>query len=166
MPTSATRSSAGGQFANLDYLAIFLHASFGDYATFGGLAFGPATTFLGAAFGLGARYNGAIFKGWVAFTRAFEQQLRESWTLYGSGPDRFLEISFENARFDGKADFLGRSFQATADFPNTRFYSPPDFDGTTNVGRIDFTGAHIGFVQRLHLTTNGRIPVRLRVPEF
>jgi hypothetical protein len=82
--------------------------------------------------------------------------------------DRFLTISFANVRFDGEAIFSGRSFERTADFTNARFYYPPDFDAVTNASRIDFSGAHIGFVPpgkrpwTKHWTTNSQIPLRLR----
>ena len=52
-----------------------------------------------------------------------------------------------------------------ADFTNARFYSPPDFDAATKDARIDFTGAHIGFVppgRLLHWTSDSKVPVRLR----
>ena len=65
----------------------------------------------------------------------------------GSGPDLFLDHFVRGARFDGEADFSGRSFEQTADFTGARFYYPPNFDGATNVARIDFTGAHIGFAR-------------------
>jgi len=96
---------------------------------------------------------------------ALKKHHEDSWTGSGSAPDRFLTISFANARFDTEAVFSVRSFEADADFTNARFYYPPDFDAVTNASRIDFTGAHIGFVppgKRLHWTYDGLIPVRLR----
>lgn len=54
----------------------------------------------------------------------------------------------------------------TADFTSARFCYPPDFDGVINGSRIDFTGAHIGFVPRgtwwPHWTEYSLVPVRLR----
>jgi AhpD family alkylhydroperoxidase len=65
----------------------------------------------------------------------------------------------------GEAIFAGRSLEQIVTFFDARFYSPPDFDGVKNTSRIDFTGAHTGFVppgKRLHWTADSRIPVRLR----
>src|SRR5208337_2806542 len=96
---------------------------------------------------------------------ALEKRHKESWKRNGFGPDRFLDISFADAHFDGEAVFSGRSFEQTADFTNARFYYPPNFDGVPNPGKIDFTGAHIGFAPRgklLHWTEDSLIPVRLR----
>jgi hypothetical protein len=96
---------------------------------------------------------------------AIEERHKELWTDRGSGPDRFLTISFARARFDGIADFSGRSFERAADFTDARFYSPPDFDGASNVARIDFTGAHIGFARPgrfWHWTSETKVPLRLR----
>jgi hypothetical protein len=143
--------------------------------------------FSGAAFGGGANFDEAFFKSWVEFTGKSKEQLRgelaakmnvmdagartalesrhvASWVHYDSGPDRFLAVSFTNARFDGEADFSGRSFERDADFTNARFYRPPNFDLATNIARIDFTGAYIGYGRtwRPHWTSNTKIPIRLR----
>jgi hypothetical protein len=76
----------------------------------------------------------------------------------------FLSISFANARFNGEADFSGRTFEVHADFTNARFYYPPDFDAVNNTARIDFTGAHIGFVPpgKRAWTKDSKVPLRLR----
>jgi uncharacterized protein YjbI with pentapeptide repeats len=147
----------------------FADVVFGDSAIFDDAVFGNDTSFNGAAFGWGARFAGTIFKGDVEFmgtskersSRDLEARVREvgeearvalkkrhedSWTGAGSGPDRFLTISFANARFYNEAVFSGRTFEADADFTNARFYYPPDFDAILNVTRIDFTGVHIRFV--------------------
>jgi hypothetical protein len=87
-----------------------------------------------------------------------------------SGSDRFLTISFANAHFgidahlEGAAIFSGRSFEHIADFTNARFYSPPIFDNVTNATRIDFTGAHIGFVTpgKFAWTDRSEVTLRLR----
>src|ERR1700724_1290870 len=138
-------------------------------ASFGGAAFGNGTSFDGAAFGSGASFTGAAFGDATDFTRAlfrgraeFSGLPYEKWfmafmaraalghphrgskPLYGSGPDRFLTISFLHARFYGEAIFSGRTFEGAADFTEARFYYPPDFDAVTNAARIDFTGANIG----------------------
>jgi hypothetical protein len=96
---------------------------------------------------------------------ALERRNENKWTGTGSAPDRFLTISFANARFDNEAVYSDRAFEADADFTNAHFCYPPDFDSVTNASRIDFTGTRISFVapgKRLHWTRNGRIPVRLR----
>jgi hypothetical protein len=161
--------------AAFGYLASFLGATFGDVASFGGAAFGEA------------RFDNAFFKGYVEFTgkstvqraedldarpnvwgeesrAALEKRHGESWTRYGSGPDRFLFISFWRARFDSEADLSGRSFERTANFTNARFFCPPDFGATTNTSRINLTGAYIGFGRpfRFHWTSDPDVPLRLR----
>jgi hypothetical protein len=182
-------SSASFAGATFGSGALFIGAAFGSDACFDGASFDEAT-FAGAALGHGARFDGAHFKGRIYFTgqtkehwgtnvlpnvdRNEEAQIilkkrhEDSWKLHASGPDRFLYISFVNARFDGEAVFPGRSFEWVADFTNARFYHPPDFDATTNASRIDFTGAHIGFVPpgkrpwTKYWTEDSRIPLRLR----
>jgi hypothetical protein len=166
--------------------AIFSGTTFGGYAIFTGAAFGNAD-FTGAAFGPLADFAQTHFKGAVAAFIgmpkkkwatdlamadgmeveahvAFEKQHRETWKLEDSGPDRFLTISFANARFDGGAFFSRRSFEMRTNFTSARFYLPPDFDGVANVARIDFTGAQIRFALpgKWHWTTNSNVPVRLR----
>ncbi|MDQ6703135.1 MAG: pentapeptide repeat-containing protein [Pseudomonadota bacterium] len=171
--------------------ASFDRAAFGWLASFDGAAFGGWASFDGAAFGDYASFADTRFKGRVAFKGKSKEQWstdleanadekgREAgealkkwhedlWKLWGSGPDHFLSISFANARFDGEAVFSGRSFEQTADFTNARFYYPPDFDAATNVARIDFIGAHVGFAPPGKLpwtkywTNDSRIPLRLR----
>jgi hypothetical protein len=184
---AASRRTANFTGATFGDVVIFTGAAFGNTASFVGARFGRRANFTGAAFGLGADFSQTHFKGGVDFagksekqwTRDFakvagideearpalEKHRKELWTDDDSGPDRFLRISFANARFDGQAIFSGRIFDKIADFNSTRFYSPPKFHGAANLARIDFTGAHIGFAlpgSRLHWTDNGRIPVRLR----
>jgi len=150
--------------------ACFDRAAVGQGASFRDAAFGISASFAGAAFDAGVSFDNTFFKGSANFTgESSEQQssdlltnadeadekveearialtkLREdSWQRRGSGPDRFLTISFANARFHGEAVFSRRSFEEAADFTNARFYYPPDFDDVINAARIDFTGAHIG----------------------
>jgi hypothetical protein len=148
--------------------ADFTDVVFGDSAVFDGATFGNDASFNGAAFGWKASFASTIFKGIVEFLGTPKEQSKRhkgSWAGSESGPDRFLTISFANARFDQEAVFSGRCFEADADFTDARFYYPPDFDAVAKASRIDFTGAHIGFVPpgtRLHFTTTGLIPVRLR----
>ncbi|MGH6836504.1 MAG: pentapeptide repeat-containing protein [Methylocella sp.] len=172
--------------ATLGRFANFTGAAFGHFANFTGAVIGYNADFTGVSFAGGADFEDTIFKGQVEFTGKSEKQWtsdlasvegmsngalievkqrhEESWTHYGSGPDRFLAISFANARFDGGADFSGRSFEVGASFTDARFYYPPEFDAAANAGRIDFTGAHIGFVPpgKLHWTSKTEVLIRLR----
>jgi hypothetical protein len=56
---------------------------------------------------------------------ALKERHEQSWALYDSGPDRFLSISFANARFDRRVDFSGRIFENDTDFEYARFCHPP-----------------------------------------
>jgi uncharacterized protein YjbI with pentapeptide repeats len=144
--------------------ANFAEARFGSGANFAGATFGEQASFVGAAIGDGAYFDKTFFKGRVEFngmpsagdTIAYQA----SWWR-----DRFLSISFANARFDGEAIFSGRTFEGAADFSQARFYYPPDFDATSNVARINFTGAYVAFVppgKLIHWTKDSHIPIRLR----
>jgi uncharacterized protein YjbI with pentapeptide repeats len=175
-------------------LGTFAGAAFGVFASFSDAAFGFLTRFTGVTFGANASFahatfreyagfDSAVFKGSVKFSgKPIEQwsgDFRESndphiaelkkshqrsWQRTGSGPDRFVTVSFERARFDGEADFSGRTFERATNFINARFYCPPAFDAETNAARIDFTGARIGFVHpgKWHWTTDTEVPLRLR----
>jgi hypothetical protein len=139
----------------------FNGANFRDEAQFADAEFQGGAYFISAAFGDGANFTGANFHD----DAKFDQTHFEGSVAFNRQRTPFLTISFANARFDGEADFSGRIFDADADFTNARFYYPPDFDAATNHARIDFTGAHVGFVPAgkwLHWTKNSRIPVRLR----
>jgi Pentapeptide repeats (9 copies) len=169
-------------FAKANFgLAKFTGASFGDEANFIGAEFDSFANFNGAVFGSGAHFDRAIFRGPAGFTGQSREEwerdlprvpvsqptieaLREKHKKSGSGPDRFLTISFSRARFDGVAVFSGRSFEKTANFTNARFYTPPDFEWCGGTTRIDFTGAYIGFARpgRLHWTRDSEVPLRLR----
>jgi hypothetical protein len=79
--------------------------------------------------------------------------------------DRFLTISFSRARFAALAIFSGRSFEKTANFTNARSYSPPHFESCGGTARIDFTGAHVGFVPHgkvFQWTFSSPVPIQLR----
>ncbi len=175
-------------------ITLFNGATFGDDATFIDAAFDGVAEFAGTAFGHEADFNQTHFKDRVEFaamsenqwTKIFEEQWarkiatalgmdekaraalekrhRHSWETTGSGPDRFLTISFARARFDGEAVFSDRSFEQIANFANARFCSPPDFEWCGGTARIDFTGAHIGFARpgHLHWTKDTEVPVCLR----
>jgi hypothetical protein len=164
----------------------FDRAAFGGRVCFDGAVVSGRAFFIGASFGGRSVFRRAHFKGGVDFTgQSGEQWTRDVADVYGnyeeahaalekchqitskrynSGPDRFLNISFANARFDSEAISSGRSFEEAADFTNARFYRPPNFDGVTNVSRIDFTGARIGFVPpgKRAWTEDSRVPLRLR----
>jgi hypothetical protein len=184
--------AAFGNFACFDgaafgYGARFAGAAFGAGASFAGAAFGDYASFAGAALGGDASFADTFFKGPVDFTGkseeqwardvagalgmdekahvALEKRHKGSWETTGSGPDRFLTISFTRARYDGVAVFSGRSFEKTANFINSRFYSPPDFEWCGGTARIDFSGAYIGFARPDRLlpwTSESDVPVRLR----
>jgi hypothetical protein len=156
------------KYAAFGYFADFTSAAFGRGARFNSATFGGGADFSGAAFGGGANFDEAFFKSWVEFTGKSKEQLRgelaakmnvmdagartalesrhvASWVHYDSGPDRFLAVSFTNARFDGEADFSGRSFERDADFTNARFYRPPNFDLATNIASVPSQTFESGF---------------------
>jgi hypothetical protein len=156
--------------------SIFTAATFGDGASFGAAAIGDTAHFEQTHFKGSVSFAGASTKQWAKrFVRRQgtteeahakrERRHKESWERDGSGPDRFLRISFADACFDDKTNFSGRSFESKANCIGTQFHSPPDFDRTTNVSRIDFTGAHIGFSPPgtlVHWTEDSDIPLQLR----
>jgi len=151
-----------------------------------GADIGKYTTFSGTVFGDKAIFDDTVFKGPIMFTgqsvelwsgvpegmqeinaiarRKLEIYLAKLLSRFGSSRNRFITISFSRACFEGEANLSGRTFEGDADFTNARFYRPPDFDVATKDARLDFTGAHIGFVspRKLPWTEDGRIPVRLR----
>jgi Pentapeptide repeats (9 copies) len=167
----------------------------GDSAIFRDAIFSSLANFYGATFNPSAIFDGAIFRATVDFRglpddqfadklerclgptddktarKELEERHRNSWKQHECRPDRFLNISFANARFGvqanlkGAALFSGRSFEDIADFTGAQFYFPPDFDSASHLDRIDFTGAHIGFVapdKLFHWTEDSYILVRLR----
>ncbi|HUI20531.1 MAG TPA: hypothetical protein VLZ74_05750 [Methylocella sp.] len=181
----------GASFSHADFgdLADFGGTTFGWLANFNNAAFGDLVNFHGAAFDSLVVFEDAVFRGRSSFagqkfeewakefevgaakvrgakrrSDSLEERHRESWSHSGSGPDRFLSLSFANARFHREATISGRTFKETADFHGARFYSPPDFDASTNLGLIDFSDVYIGFAQpgKNHWTSDSRIPLRLR----
>jgi uncharacterized protein YjbI with pentapeptide repeats len=166
---------------SLGYKAIFKQTIFGDDVTFDGADFGSEASFEQAIFYGHVNFKGrsnddwdSIFQRPLASSNAQYIELLSTlktrhidlWTRYQSGPGCFLDTSFADARFVGKADFSGRSFERPSIFTNASFYYPPNFDTITNAGRIDFTGAQVGFnppgKRWRHWTTNSEILVRLR----
>jgi hypothetical protein len=135
----------------------FANAALGNDANFSGVAFSGEASFEYAAFGQHTGFSQSHFMGRVKFNGR---------SIFDQEPVRyaFLEISFANARFDDEADFSIRNFQQYADFTNARFYRPPIFEAATNVHRIDFTGAHIGFAlpDKRQWTSDSKVPIRLR----
>src|SRR3984893_14562893 len=129
------RASFNG--ATFGDLATFVCAAFGIRASFTGADFGDNATFTGAAFGPAAIFADTRFKGCVEFSGtssegwsrslgltaeetnekvkeggiALKKRHEDSWKRWGSGPDRFLTISFAHARFHGEANFSGRTFE-------------------------------------------------------
>ncbi|MDQ6867294.1 MAG: hypothetical protein M3178_02335 [Pseudomonadota bacterium] len=159
--------------------ANFTAATFGKWANFGCAAFGLFASFKQTYFGGRVEFSGMSVEKWTSDLEAkadkadeknkdwqitLKKRHEESRILYGSGPDRFLDISFKGARFDGEANFSGRTFEEATDFTNAHFYFPPKFDAVTNASQIDFTGAHVGFVPpgKLHWTKDSKVPVQLR----
>jgi hypothetical protein len=165
--------------------AVFTGAAFGESTEFTGATFGENADFTGAAFGDWAVFDNTFFKGWVSFIGKSEEQRarlpvsvfwtdaelatlemrrKEQCKPRGSAPDRFLIISFRRARFDEDVSFDGRSFDKSADFTDARFHYPPGLHAATNVTRIDFTSAQIGFNppgKQLHWTFDSAILTRL-----
>jgi hypothetical protein len=171
--------------ADFDAGVSFRGATFGEGASFQEAVIGSVSSFDGTAFGDWTFFDAAIFNGAVTFSgksimqwtglfqlithgfrpdarRALKKMHEQSWEIYGSAPDRFLNISFPNTRFGGDANFSGRSFGHRAIFTDVRFYRPPDFDAVTNASRIDFTGARISLVSRGKLPWDSEAIVRLR----
>jgi hypothetical protein len=126
--------------ATFGFTARFTGATFGDIAHFTGATFGGKALFTGAAFGGNADFSQTHFKGEARVSGMSEEQWagdfknvdsgpsvtlkqrhKESWKRTGTGPGRFLFISYAKARFDGEADFSGRSFEQIADFTCARF---------------------------------------------
>jgi Pentapeptide repeats (9 copies) len=159
---------------------ILTRARFGSLADFSGATFNPMASFDSTVFQGPVDFSGlseALFaeklerslgppdEKTAQARKALEARHRSSWKRHGCEPDRFLDISFAGARFDGEAIFSGRSFERAANFTQARFYHPPDFDGVTNAARIDFTGAYIGFARPgrlVHWTPDTKVPLRLR----
>jgi uncharacterized protein YjbI with pentapeptide repeats len=168
----------GASFActTFSHGASFVDTVFGHGADFTGAAFGEQTMFKRAHFMGDVEFTGWTVEQWTRYLAlaldldegvplALEKRHTESWTRHGSGPDRFLGILCWRARFDGEANFSGRTFEQVADFTQVRFYYPPEFDPATKDARIDFTGAHIGFVppgRLLHWISDAKVPLRLR----
>ncbi len=162
--------------------AIFDRTTFGDGASFHSATFRNLANFRAAQLQGSATFEGSPAGPWIAQmrmgfaateaneaepgTRArayFDQQERE-----GFGPHAFLGIDFSDARILGPISFGRRSFERPANFTDAQFHAPPDFDGASNLQRIDFTGARIGFVLpdhkrwKPHWTEDSAVPVRLR----
>jgi hypothetical protein len=163
----------------------FQGATFGGSANFQETVIGSVSNFDGTAFGDTVDFDSAIFNGFVTFNgkplaqwteffrsimhgvspddrKKLKKVHKESWKIGGSAPDRFLNISFRDARFGGNATFSGRSFEHRAVFIDSRFDRPPDFDAVTNASRIDFTGARISLVSRGKLPWDSEAIVSLR----
>ena len=144
-------------------LACFFSAFFGRSADFTSATFGDGADFMRltspARPSVTGDFTDAMFRGESKFD---ETHFKGSAAFnYQNGSAPLGIVSFSHARFDGEASFSNRWFEKTADFTNARFYYPPNFDG---LSKIDFTGAHIGFVRprRFHWTFQSRIPIRLR----
>jgi uncharacterized protein YjbI with pentapeptide repeats len=172
-----------GAFAGAAFGGVtdFSGATFGERAAFTGAAFTGVAIFTGVAFGAEARFENTVFKGCVEFARTAKEQLNKECEASadekdkddrialkkrledGSGLDRFLAISFANARFNGRVDFSGRTFENDTNFNYARFCYPPVFEPKTNLARIDFTGAYIGIGRpgSFRLTCDTEVLLRL-----
>jgi hypothetical protein len=121
-------SNANFTTAIFDLRANFTRTAFSHRAAFIRATFGHDAFFTDAVFEDEAYFDQTNFKGTVEFTgyseekwtrhveaylrRTPEEKLmaviqrnKESWARLGCGPDRFLRISFANARFDDEAIF-------------------------------------------------------------
>jgi Pentapeptide repeats (9 copies) len=146
--------------------ARFNGATFGRSIQFTGAIFSASADFTRSAFADEATFEDVLFKGRASFSGESidertdglavpareiagakrQKPLEDQRSSNDRGPDRFLRISFADARFRGEAIFSHRSFDRPANFAEAKFHHPPDFDNATNVGRIDFSGATIQFV--------------------
>ncbi|MBI1203102.1 MAG: hypothetical protein GC182_11380 [Rhodopseudomonas sp.] len=130
--------------ANFGYGAPLSGASFGHDATLSGARFGDFTDLSGVSQDAWekqrrGRLNEAPFKDW-------SQERKHAFLRWpanaASRPDRFSFISFAGARFEGRADFTGRTTGDDVDFTSVRFDQPPKFDSFDG---YDLYGARIGF---------------------
>lgn len=175
--------------------ARFTRTTFGDGARFDSVTFGEGAKFDGATLGEAAKFRGIEFLGDADFAGAPVEPWLEGWRKKLSvddtgsndaesnnrvksffdwqkaenfGPHTFQRLDFSDARVLGSISFARRSFERPANFTGARFHAPPDFDGATNLQRIDFTGARIGFVPpehprwTPHWTDDSTVPIRLR----
>lgn len=154
-------SASFGDMANLS------GASFGDMARFSRASFGNGADLSGTSFGLIANFSGASFGKWVKLRGIGHDDWRKDWRQRldtdavfkdwsqdrkdafltwpanaASRPDCWSSVSFARARFDGNADFTGRTVGDKVDFTSVRFGQPPNFD---SLDGIDLYSAHISF---------------------
>ena len=166
--------------ATFGSIAHFRDTRFGTYAQFNGVSFGRHAEFGRATFDDQSSFSGwSVEEGMEAIRRRWsgpsetdraehEELYRRQRSLGGAGPANFGRVDFASAQFLGAVSFARRSFERPADFTGVRFDVPPDFDGATNLQRIDFTGAHAGFVPadrpwwKPDWTTDSTIAIRLR----
>lgn len=145
-----------------------------QFSDFDGAAFGDWIDFSDTSFNGDATFSGTSITRWTAGLqsvvrdfdqddrRALEKRHEDSRNIYDSAPDRFLKISFQNARFEDDANFSGRDFQHHANFNDVQFCHPPDFDAVTNASRIDLTGARITLALRGIFPSDSEDVIRLR----
>ncbi|MBK9081731.1 MAG: pentapeptide repeat-containing protein [Rhizobiales bacterium] len=175
--------------------ANFRGASFLEGADFAGAQFEGIADFQSVAFGYGIFFNAAVFVGGANFAGAtatswFERKhnirqgalakgtereryrslrlLQEKHSNEGYGPHCFLSLDLSNVRIGGPLIFRNRAVDGPVSLSGARAPAPPDLDGATNLQRIDFTGAEVGFAPpdqprwRRHWTEDSSVPIRLR----
>ena len=104
---------------------LFLQASFGGIARFGGASFGGDAWFAGASFGSIAMFEGANFGGHALFQGAsFGVGAWFARANFGR------DARFADASFGGHALFQGASFGDAATFVDASFAGRADFSGS------------------------------------
>ncbi|MGE0564266.1 MAG: pentapeptide repeat-containing protein [Pseudolabrys sp.] len=129
--------------------------SFGDDVSFFGASFNSGANFSGASFGNEAEFIGLARSDWVEFRRwllrrpvlrDWPTERTEAFVVWPasatSRPDSWSSVCFAGVRFDGSANFSGRTGGDSVDFTSVRFGQPPTFD---DLEGYDLYGAQIGF---------------------
>lgn len=179
------------QFAKAEIkFAMFTGSVFGEHAQFtdatlGDLDFGQVF-FRAATFGRRAEFSakflsdadfGAETREWLATLIARggrvvrdndeSRTLKEELKAAGAAPDRFVDVSFDDAIFNGEASFVGRQFLGPCRFRNVEFETAPDCAGCEGLEWIEFISVslkHAGH-RRLRIlgwTTDDDVLLRIR----
>jgi hypothetical protein len=153
--------------AKFEDFVNFSATVFGEGTKFATAKFGDEINFAGVTFGDEADFESATFYGDVSFDAMSIEKCRrtvldltnqranalqrslEAIQRSGNEPDSFGTLNFRAARFNGVANFFGRTFKKPADFIRVAFNQLPNFDDCSGVGRIDFYGAKFRFTGRL-----------------
>lgn len=138
-----TRFDGDAEFAGTTFEGGFDadEAVFDDDATF------DDATFEGQVRARGAEFHGRsnLLDDNVSFRRAafgttVEFEEAEFDFCHFEGATFAAEANFQEARFDGDADFTGATFEALADFDETDFVEDATFEDVRFRGRADFRG--------------------------